>query len=212
MLAGTGAAGLAGAAAALSNNTALCFDGAGHMSLAQIGAPGTKPTFLISGVAVPDVPTLNVVVTQSPVGGVTVGVNGKKDVISTTLPAVSDVGGALAVHAVRGGTVHVTELTVTALVMIHVHLSHQPTLTHGIRMTTRTKKTRALTIATATTVTTATITTVPLICCSSSRLLRCPFARQRDARTVNPPRAQNRPEQMWMWLSAADGVSGAGTA
>lgn len=107
---GAGSAGLAASPRALANNTALCFDGGGRMSLVQLGALGTPPRYIVSGAVVPTGAALDVTVAQTATGAVAVAINGTH-VLNATLDS-ADIGGALAVHATRGNTIHVVALTV----------------------------------------------------------------------------------------------------
>lgn len=105
---GSGMAGLSGSPRSLQNNTALCLDGDGKMSLVQLGRLGEAPTFIVQDINIPKGQILRLRVSQSANGTVSVGINGSS-VFSASIPNDGSVGGALAVHAVKGGTVHVTE-------------------------------------------------------------------------------------------------------
>ena len=101
---------------ALSNNTALCFNGKGTFNLVAIGAAGAKPPYRSLHQGTAPVGTLRITLSQTVDGKVTVAINETmkaKDILLHT----STVGGSLGVHATPGASVHISELLVTPTIV-----------------------------------------------------------------------------------------------
>ena len=111
---GIGVAGLSPSAWALANTTALCFDNNGHFSLVATGRPDDPPRYIVQGQPAPTTLAVEIEVTQTAAGVVTVRLNGSIAVSAAALPA-AEVGGGIAVHATAGVALRVEQLAIVDL-------------------------------------------------------------------------------------------------